>query len=78
MEYTIARMESRNISLNIDRIGNEYLVGLWDKENHSSTTKRFGTIELAYKVFEKISSWLVFGYFSNEDIKTYLKTGTME
>ena len=78
MEYTIARMESRNISLSIDKIGNEYLVGLWDKEDHSSTTKRFGTIELAYKVFEKISSWLVFGYYSNEDKKTYLKTGTMK
>ena len=80
MNYTIASFEQVHGNLNIDisASGNKYVVGIWDKEKHESTTKTFDSLQDAYKVYEKLISWCVFGYYKDSDKKQFLKTGTME
>lgn len=81
MIYTIATMQGhctdRPLTLEIEAQGNKYSVSLYSKEG--STTRRvFDELTDAYKVFEKLSSWIVFGYYSEEDKRKYLETGTMD
>ena len=80
MHYTIASFEQvhGNLVIDICSSGNKYDVGIWDKEEHASTTKTFDRLSEAYKVFEKLVSWCVFGYYTDSDKKEYLKTGTMK
>lgn len=80
MSYTIASFEQVNGNLNIDisTSGNKYVVGIWDKEEHESTTQTFDSLEAAYKVYEKLISWCVFGFYKDSDKKQFLKTGKME
>lgn len=80
MNYTIATFEQvhGNLIVDISKSGNEYTVGIWDKELHESTTQTFHDLQEAYKVFEKIVSWCVFGFYKDSDKKKFLKTGTME
>ena len=80
MNYTIATFEQVHGNLNIDisKSGNKYVVGIWDKEEHASTNKTFDSLQDAYKVYEKLISWCVFGYYTDKAKKQFLTTGTME
>ena len=80
MNYTIASFEQIHGNLNIDisKNGNQYVLGIWDKEKHESTTSTFETLEDAYKVYEKLISWCVFGYYNDDDKKEFVRTGTMK
>ena len=80
MNYMIASFEQIHGNLNIDISvsGNQYVLGIWDKEKHESTTSTFETLEDAYKVYEKLISWCVFGYYNDDDKKEFLRTGTMK
>ena len=80
MHYTIASFEQvyGNLTIDICSSGNQYVVGIWDKEEHASTTKTFDSLQEAYKVFEKLVSWCVFGYYKDSDKKEFLKTGKMK
>ena len=79
MHYTIASFEEIHGSLTIDIIhcGNQYQVAIWDKELHDSTVKTFNDLPTAYKVYEKLISWCVFSFYSNEAKKEFLSTGMM-
>lgn len=79
MNYTIGTYEQQhgNLIISIDKDGNKYLVCIWDKEKHVSTSKSFTELKEAYAVFEKLVSWCVFGFYSDSDKKHFLKTGTM-
>ena len=80
MSYTIATFDQvqGNLIIDISTCGNQWVVSIWDKEEHASTTARFDTLEDAYKVYEKMVAWSVFSYYSDEDKKTFLRTGTMK
>lgn len=77
MIYTIATLSCRDIDLTIDTKGNKYTVGLYNKESKQYTHNDFDNLNDAYKVFEKLSSWLIYGLYSEESKRDYLLTNTM-
>lgn len=80
MNYTIATLEEAHgpLSLNIDHDGDRYTVGLYNRDTKEYTHKTFDSIQEAYKVFEKLSSWIVFSYYKETEKRKYLETGTMD
>ena len=83
MNYTIISMTEHckddPMTLSIDKTGNKYDVWLSGGTDPRRYTHRtFDALTEAYKVFEKIASWMVFGYYSEADRRRYLETGTME
>ena len=83
MIYTIASTDTHcneyNQHLTIEKIGNKYAVYLTgDEMPHVYTSRTFDTLMDAYKVYEKISSWFIFGCYSFDDRREYLMTGTMK
>lgn len=84
MNYTIATLTEhcKDHPLTLDIIfnshGNKYLVYLSGGESGARTSATFDSLMEAYKVFEKLSSWIVFCYYSEEDKRKYLETGTMD
>ena len=80
MHYTIATFDEvqGRLTVDISKSGNEYVVGIWDKEEHASTIKTFADLQDAYKVFEKLVSWCVYGLYTDNQRKEFLLTGTME
>ena len=79
MVYTIAVLEEchGNLVLEIGVHGNKYTVSIYNKETKDSTNQEYDKLEDAYKVFEKLSSWFVFGYYSEKAKRQFLANGTM-
>lgn len=75
MNYTKASLEDvqGNIEVNLDKDGNQYLVGIRHAETKEYTHKTFDTLESAYKVFEKLSKAIIMGDYSYEQRKSFLK-----
>ena len=69
MNYTIVTLEAvgRESILDISKDGNQYTVGIYDRESHSSATKTFKTLDEAEKVFMKFSSYFIRGMYSTAD-----------
>ena len=80
MIYTIAILDDvqGNLKLIIDKSGNKYTVALYNKETSEQTAQTFDSILEAYKVFEKLSSWIVFSYYTEKEKRQFLTTGTMD
>ena len=77
MNYTIAVLEEcnmgeGNLKLNIDRSGNKYLVGLYNIVTKVYTHRMFDTIDDAFKIFNKLSEWIVKSYYDEEYKRDYL------
>ena len=80
MHYTIVHMEEcckdLNMILDLEAEGNKYSVvygsriGPWSR-------RQFDSLPEAYKVFEKLASWMVFGLYSEKNRREFLETGTM-
>lgn len=81
MNYTIATLteccKDHPLTLDISSRGNKYLVYLSGGESGEYTSATFDSLTEAYKVFEKLSSWIIFGYYAEKDKRTYLATGLM-
>lgn len=69
MNYTIVTLEAvgRDSILDISKDGNQYTVGIYDRESHSSATKTFKTIDEAEKVFMRFASYFIKGMYSTSD-----------
>lgn len=80
MIYTIAILEEAqgNLKLIFDKNGNQYTISLYNTETHDNSHKTFDNITDAYKVFEKLSSWIIFSYYSEKNKRQFLTTGTMD
>lgn len=80
MIYTIAILEDvqGNLKLIFDKNGNKYTVSIYNTETKEDTSTTFDTIQDAYKVFEKLSSWFIFSYYSEKNKRQFLATGTMD
>lgn len=78
MNYTIATMKSPNsgAQLTIDKSGNGYTVHYSHEGEH--TSRKFDDINEAYKKFEKLSSWIIYGLYAHNDRREYLLTDTMQ
>lgn len=84
MNYSIAVLEEcckdDPLKLDISKSGNKYTVTLarpTETGEHEYATQTFDSLMDAYKVFEKLSSWIIFSLYSYENKKSYLLTGTM-
>lgn len=80
MCYLIATMEDiqGDLILTIGRCGNKITIELYNKETEESTIRKFDNLTEAYKVFEKLSSWIVFSLYSEKSKRQFLSTGTMD
>lgn len=69
MNYTITTMTNFDGMqiLNLDKDGNKYTVGLYNKEKSKYTHKTFDTIETAEKAFLKIAGCFIRGDYSADD-----------
>lgn len=80
MIYTIAVITEccteNPLTAEIGKEGNRYTVSLG--RNGEWTRNTFDSITDAYKVFEKLSSWLVMGLYPESAKRQFLATGKMK
>ena len=69
MNYTITTMETYDGMqiLNLDKDGNRYMVGLYNKGNSEYTHKTFATLDEAETAFLKIAKCFIRGDYSAAD-----------
>lgn len=74
MHYTIANMSDINFnqSINLDKSGNKYVVGLYNDDTKEYTHRQFDTIQEAYAIFERLAHCICFGEYSYNDRKSML------
>ena len=77
MNYTMCYTKSlsTNLSVNIDKDGNEYCVGLYNSATKEYTHINFKTIEEACARYLLIAKLLVLGLYSEEDKRQILING---
>lgn len=75
MNYTIAITEEihGDLSVNFDKDGNQYLVGIRNKETGIYTHKSFKTHEAAQNAYLTIISWVLGGLYSEADKRSMLQ-----
>lgn len=68
MSYTLAELKEvfGSVKVNIDKSGNQYLVGLCDCETQEYKHKTFNSLEEALKIFQKLSEAIIKGIGSYE------------
>ena len=69
MHYTISILSDPHggQQLNIDKVGNQYLVGLRNEETGTYKHRRFDTLAEAEKKFLYLASCIINGNYSFED-----------
>lgn len=75
MNYTIATTKEvhGNLCLNIDKNGNEYIVGLFNDVTKKYTHRSFKTIDDALTVYKMLVELIVKGYGTEEYKRNVLK-----
>lgn len=75
MNYTITTMESADKMqrITLDRHGNKYLVGFYDKGTCEYTHKIFNTLDEAEQAFLKLASCFIRSTYSSKDRAEMLK-----
>lgn len=75
MNYAIATTKEvhGNLSLNIDKSGNEYTVGLFNEGTKEYTCRSFKTIDEALTVYITLVELIVKGYGTEEYKRNVLK-----
>ena len=78
MNYTIATLESpaTGVRLDLAKRGNGYVIHY--SLGGQLTSRMFDDINEAYKMFEKLSSWIIYGLYAHNDRRQYLLTDTMD
>lgn len=80
MDFMIASIDdvSRQVHYSINKVGNKYAVSAYSDKDGRNVSRRFDELTEAYKVFEKIVSWVVFGLYADKDRMDFIEKGTME
>nr|DAL59457.1 MAG TPA_asm: hypothetical protein [Bacteriophage sp.] len=80
MDFMITSVDdvSRQVHYSINKVGSKYAVRAYNDKNGRSVSRTFDELMEAYKVFEKIVSWVVFGLYADKDRMDFIETGTME
>lgn len=75
MHYTVAVLEDLEgrIKVNFDKCGNQYLVGVYNKENEEYTFKKYDDILEAQEMFCRLAGAIVTGCYSYEQRKSWLR-----
>ncbi len=80
MDFMITSVDdiSRQVHYSINKVGSKYAVRAYNDKNGRSVSRTFDELMEAYKVFEKIVSWVVFGLYADNDRMDFIENGTME
>lgn len=80
MNFTIASVDdiSREVSYSIVQDGNKYVVAAHRYKDGKNVSRQFDELTDAYKMFEKIVSWIFFGLYADNDRMDFIEKGTME
>lgn len=80
MDFMITSVDdvSRQVHYSINKVGNKYEVRAHSDKNGRSVSRTFDDLMEAYKVFEKIVSWVVFGMYADKGRMDFIENGTME
>lgn len=80
MDFMITSVDdvSRQVHYSINKVGNKYAVRAYSDKDGRNVSRRFDELTEAYKVFEKIVSWVVFGLYADKDRMDFIENGTME
>lgn len=80
MDFMITSVDdvSRQVHYSINKASNKYAVRAHNDKNGRSVSRTFDDLMDAYKVFEKIVSWVVFGLYADNDRMDFIENGTME
>lgn len=80
MDFMITSVDdvSRQVHYSINKVGNKYAVRAYNDKNGRSVSRRFDELLEAYKVFEKIVSWVVFDLYADNDRMGFIEKGTMK
>ena len=80
MDFMITSVDdvSRQVHYSISKVGNKYAVRAHNDKNGRSVSRTFDELMEAYKVFEKIVSWVVFGLYADNDRMDFIGKGTMK
>lgn len=79
MDFMITSVDdvSRQVHYSINKVGNKYDVRAYSDKTGRNVSRRFDELMEAYKVFEKIVGWIVFGMYSDNDRMDFILKGTM-
>lgn len=80
MDFMITSVDdvSRQVHYSINKVGNKYAVRAYSDKTGRDVSRRFDELTEAYKVFEKIVSWVVFGLYADKDRMDFIEKETME
>ena len=68
---------SRQVHYRINNVDGNYEVRAHNDKNGRIVSRMFDDLLDAYKVFEKIVSWVVFGLYADNDRMDFIEKGTM-
>lgn len=79
MDFMITSVDdvSRQVHYSINKVGNKYAVRAYSDKTGRNVGRSFDELTEAYKVFEKIVGWIVFGMYSDNDRMDFILKGTM-
>lgn len=80
MHYTIGDFKETqgNLNVNFDKTGNQYLVGLYNKETKEYTHNTFNTMEEALERFINLTKFILQGYYNEKQKREYLLKGEIK
>lgn len=75
MDFMITSIDdvSRQVHYSINKVGNKYAVRAYSDKTGRTVSRRFDELEEAYRVFEKIVSWIVFGMYTDKDRMDFIE-----
>ena len=77
MDFMITSV-SRQVHYSINKVGNKYAVRAYSDKGGRNVSRTFDDLMDAYKVFEKIVFWVVFGLYADNDRMDFIEKGTMK
>lgn len=77
-EITSVHDVSRWVFYSIYVVGDKYEVRAHSIKDGRRVSRQFDELTEAYKVFEKIVSWICFGLYADKDRLDFIEYGTME
>ena len=74
MNYTIATLNETqgNLKLNFDKLGNQYLIGIYNTETKEYTHRTFDDIEQSLYKFNELSAMIIKGLYSEQHKREFL------
>ncbi|MGI6225696.1 MAG: hypothetical protein ACOYJ1_05500 [Peptococcales bacterium] len=74
MYYTVAHLDDvqGDISIHFDKVGNQFMVGIYNNDNKEHTCNKFSDMESALAVFQRLTEAIITGCHSYESRKSIL------